>query len=120
MKKFLVATDLSARSDRALQRALMLGHEQQAEVEVLHVVDDDWPRLIVDQHEKSARPTLFDQIAAVPMSREVLREEIEKFKPDMVAIGTHSRSGIAHAMLGSVAVDLLADAPVDVLAVKAW
>lgn len=280
MKKILVATDLSARSDRAVQRALSLAHERHAEVEVLHVVDDDWPRKIVDQMEKSARATLDQQIAAVPQSkevavtttivrgqdyleimkraeevraglivigihrhsmldlfrgttaeriirfsrtpvllvrdaaikpywrvlvgvdmsvhslralqiaaelaptgefqlvhatqvpfkaflgrdiieelvvaeqqafgkmigeeirnlserlgpaaprcvtlvtegkvREVLRDQITTFKPDLLAIGTHGRTGIALAMLGSVAEDLLADAPVDVLAVKQW
>lgn len=52
--------------------------------------------------------------------REVLRDQIARFKPDLVAVGTHGRTGIAHAMLGSVAEDLLADAPTDVLAVKAW
>lgn len=54
------------------------------------------------------------------MVREVLRDQVADFKPDLIAIGTHGRTGIAHAMLGSVAEDLLADAPADVLAVKAW
>ncbi len=62
----------------------------------------------------------FETVVAEGMIRMVLREQVATFKPDLVAIGTHGRTGIAHAILGSVAEDLLADAPVDVLAVKAW
>lgn len=49
----------------------------------------------------------------------VVRDQVDHLKPDLIAIGTHGRTGVAHAILGSVAEDLLADAPVDILAVKA-
>jgi len=51
--------------------------------------------------------------------RRVIRDQVAALKPDLVAVGTHGRSGLAHAIIGSVAEDLLVDAPVDVLAVKA-
>jgi nucleotide-binding universal stress UspA family protein len=51
--------------------------------------------------------------------RRVIREQVADLKPDVVAVGTHGRTGIAHAIIGSIAEDLLADAPVDVVAVKA-
>lgn len=51
--------------------------------------------------------------------RPVIRNQIADSKPDLVILGTHGRTGPAHALLGSVAEDLLSDAPVDVLAVKA-
>ncbi len=50
---------------------------------------------------------------------EVIRDELDRLKPDLLALGTHGRSGLAHAIVGSVAESLLADAPVDVVAVKA-
>jgi nucleotide-binding universal stress UspA family protein len=50
----------------------------------------------------------------------VLRSEAARIKPDLVVIGTHGRVGIAHALLGSVAENLLNHPPCDVLAVKAW
>jgi nucleotide-binding universal stress UspA family protein len=50
----------------------------------------------------------------------VLRSEAARLKPDLLVIGTHGRVGIAHAMLGSVAENLLNHPPCDVLAVKAW
>jgi nucleotide-binding universal stress UspA family protein len=54
------------------------------------------------------------------LAHDFLQAQVKEFKPDLIAIGTHGRSGIADAVLGSVAETLLADAPVDVLAVKAW
>jgi len=52
-------------------------------------------------------------------ARTIIREGLERSRPDLVAVGTHSKSVITSAVLGSVAEDLLADAPLDVLAVKA-
>jgi nucleotide-binding universal stress UspA family protein len=50
----------------------------------------------------------------------VLRAEAARIRPDLLVIGTHGRVGIAHAVLGSVAENLLNRPPCDVLAVKAW
>lgn len=52
--------------------------------------------------------------------RDVLHREIRRLKPDLLVVGTHGRTGVAHAFLGSVAEDLLKSPPCDVLAVKAW
>ncbi len=51
---------------------------------------------------------------------QVIRKEAARVKPDLLALGTHGRTGIARAFLGSVAEDLLGNPPCDVLAVKAW
>ena len=40
MRKFLMATDLSPRSDRALERAVMLAREHDARLTIVHVVDE--------------------------------------------------------------------------------
>lgn len=52
--------------------------------------------------------------------RKVISQEIQRLRPELLVLGTHGRTGVAHAFLGSVAEDLLSDAPCDVLAVKAW
>ena len=44
---------------------------------------------------------------------------VAKLNPDLLAVGTHGRSGLAHAVIGSVAEQLLCDASVDMLAAKA-
>ena len=48
---------------------------------------------------------------------DVIQHEIEVTKPDLVVIGTHARSGVGHAVLGSVAEWVLIESPCDVLAV---
>ena len=52
--------------------------------------------------------------------REVIGRQVSRLNPDLLVIGTHGRTGVAHAFLGSVAEDLLKNPPCDVLVVKAW
>ena len=58
LKKLLVATDLSARSDNAVRRAALLAGELGAALEVLHVVDDTMPEKVVEAYENAARRSL--------------------------------------------------------------
>ncbi|WP_027135423.1 universal stress protein [Geminicoccus roseus] len=51
---------------------------------------------------------------------EVLLHVAGRLPADLLVIGTHGRTGIAHALLGSVAEDLLLQAHCDVLVAKAW
>lgn len=53
-------------------------------------------------------------------ARSVLREEARRMQAELLVLGTHGRTGVAHALLGSVTEDMLAQPPCDVLAVKAW
>lgn len=53
-------------------------------------------------------------------ARSVLREEARRMQAELMVLGTHGRTGVAHALLGSVTEDMLAHPPCDVLAVKAW
>jgi len=43
MQKILLTTDLDARSDRALDRAIMISTALNAELYILHVVEKTWP-----------------------------------------------------------------------------
>jgi nucleotide-binding universal stress UspA family protein len=49
----------------------------------------------------------------------VIKDAIASFQPDLLAMGTHARSGIAVAMIGSLAQDFLVEAPCDVLVARA-
>ena len=51
---------------------------------------------------------------------EVIYDQVRAVRPDLIVMGTHGRTGIARAMLGSVAQEILADPPCDVLAVGGW
>jgi universal stress protein E len=48
---------------------------------------------------------------------DVILRAVDENKPDLLVLGTHARSGIGHAVLGSVAEWVLLEAPCDVLAV---
>lgn len=51
---------------------------------------------------------------------EVLLDQAGRLQADLLVAGTHGRTGVAHALLGSVAEDLLLQAHCDVLVAKAW
>ena len=88
MKKLLVATDLSARSDRALQRALGLAHQLGATLEVVHIVNDTVPASIIEQYEASARTTIEQLLASLPSAADV--------KPEIAIIRGHDYEEILY------------------------
>jgi nucleotide-binding universal stress UspA family protein len=54
MPTFVVATDFSTRSDRALRRATLLARAHCADLLLVHVIDDDQPAAIIDAHRDQA------------------------------------------------------------------
>lgn len=60
---FIVATDLSPRSDRALRRAFRLARDQAARLIVLAVVDDATPLTIAEDQIARIRRSIEDKIA---------------------------------------------------------
>lgn len=50
----------------------------------------------------------------------VLRHWVDIREADLVTLGTHGRTGLSNAVLGSIAETFLNDPPCDVLVVKAW
>jgi nucleotide-binding universal stress UspA family protein len=62
MQRILVATDFSARSDRALRRAVLLARQTVAAITLAHVVDDDQPQSIIGA-ERDAAWQLLDGLA---------------------------------------------------------
>ena len=74
MKKLLMATDLSARSNRALQRALALAHQLGAALEVVHIVSDTVPVSVAEQYEASARASIEQLLASLPLDADVKTE----------------------------------------------
>ena len=48
----------------------------------------------------------------------VVRDELKKNQPDLLAMGTHARSSLGTALVGSLARDLLTEASCDVLVAR--
>jgi nucleotide-binding universal stress UspA family protein len=137
VSRILVATDFSDQSGRALEWARSLADGVGAKLVLLHVIDifslaetgclmagsdplhllreqaqqrmNGLKRLVPDAetfvHEASPRPTIVD--AAVELDCQ------------MIIMGTHGRSGLAHLLLGSVAEYVVRNSKVPVLTVRA-
>jgi nucleotide-binding universal stress UspA family protein len=63
--QILAATDFSTRSHRALRRAGLLAQARGAELAIVHVVDDDDPKDLVDIESREAERILGEQIGAI-------------------------------------------------------
>jgi len=117
MRKILVATDLSARSDRAIRRATILAKKFGASVHLLHVVDDDRPGRIVGPEHDAASAILDEQArslrdldgvectARVVLGR--LADEIvsstQQIAADLVIVGSHRHRALQDVFIGTTA-----------------
>ncbi len=80
------------------------------------LVIERWVQEISEPHGKAS--PRFDTILRKGSVAETIRSDAVTLQADLLAIGTHGRTGIARAFLGSVAEDLLAISPCDVLVVR--
>lgn len=80
LKRLLATTDFSQRSERALKRAASLCRAFSAELQILHVVDDDQPAGVVEQETRQAE-------AILKSMAEALREESGREPVTMVRCG---------------------------------
>ncbi|HBG51207.1 universal stress protein [Candidatus Macondimonas diazotrophica] len=115
--KLMVATDFSERSDRALRRATLIAREVEAELSLIHVVDEDQPRRIVEAERNNALAILHEQVSTLRemdgvscTSRVVIgtvfggivqatREE----SPAVLIIGPHRRQELRDLFMGTTA-----------------
>ena len=117
MKRIMLATDFSERSDRALRRAVLLAREHNAVLDLIHVVDDDRPRRIVE-HESSDGRMLLHELSRSLQADEGLRCETaillgdpfdgivratRERHPDLLVIGPHRRQILRDAFIGTTA-----------------
>lgn len=58
VKTIMMATDLSERSDRDLRRATLLAWQYGAGIALVHAVDDDQPRRIVEAEREEGKKFL--------------------------------------------------------------
>ncbi len=104
-------------------KGFLYGHDtrrqvsKQHEAEFEQMIEEEMATFLAGLETKAPKLERVMQMGAV---QEVVDRQIGRLKPDLLVIGTHGRTGVAHAFLGSVAEDLLREPPCDVLAVKAW
>lgn len=137
--KILLATDFSDCAALAQDYALLLASAWKAELAILHVLefqpgmDPELPvnRVYLEQLRKDADAQLSQlraqltrrglrgesrHVTGIPSLR--IAEEAAEAGADLVVLGTHGRSGLAHVLLGSTAERVVASAPCPVLTVR--
>ncbi len=137
----LVPTDLSAYADYALDYAIELAQTLQARLTVLYVfhvsslaLGEAPPAVLANTLE--AMETHAQQGTQLALARvqqaglqgdsaivegipfQVIIETAESREIDLIVMGTHGRTGLAHALLGSVAEKVVRLAPCPVLVTR--
>ena len=141
LKSILVPSDFSECSDEALRYALELARRFDAELHLLHVVQDPitqpWAAEgfsvplfeIVDEWQKQAMARLKAAVPEADRARvtvvsvvatpyaEIL-DYANAHRIDLIVMGTHGRGGVTHMLLGSIAERVVRRAPCPVLTVR--
>lgn len=138
-ERILVPTDGSDASRSALEEAITLARDQDAELHVLHVVDltaiepmHGGGEAVIESIEEAGERTVEEAVARAEEAglpsvegttvTGVIHEEIvayvEDHGMDLVVIGTHGRTGLDRILLGSVAEKVVRLSPVPVLTVR--
>lgn len=144
LKRILVPTDFSETSDAALAYGRALARTFGASVDVVHVAENIFTRAFAGEGyvaivpelqadlERSARDRLdqllidndepkLDTKGVVLTSNATALEIVTYAKSrgiDLIVMGTHGRSGVAHVFMGSVAERVVRTAPCPVLTVR--
>lgn len=92
MFNILMATDLSARSDRAMERAIMIARRLDAKVTILHVIDEDLPAHVADVLEKTAREIINEYVASIEGAKAFVKRIIIDFGKDWKEILHHAKT----------------------------
>jgi nucleotide-binding universal stress UspA family protein len=135
VRNILVPTDFSETSDAALTYAINMAQGFGAQLYLLHVPaktgEDLEANFPVGQFETAVRERLDSVLSREEITRlrpeYVLRigrpaDEIVRYADaqnvDLIIMGTHGRSGVAHMLMGSVAEHVVRMAPCPVLLVR--
>jgi len=128
----LVGSDLSERSDRAVDRAVDLAKRFSAQLTVLHVVDEDIPSSIADHQKIAATKHLAELVGSVAATggprispvvefgkdwTEILRQS-EILQADLIVLGIHRESRLAGLFRGTTVERVVRNSAVPVLTVR--
>jgi nucleotide-binding universal stress UspA family protein len=143
IRKILYATDYSKASDRALEEAINLAKQNEAELLVVHVLEPipyaageefggaELYLKLEDATKRESQTTMDKLIRRLQRSkvkakslllRGSAHDQIVKAakskKVDMIVIGTHGRTGLSKLFMGSVAAKVVSTATCPVVTVR--
>ena len=115
MKKILCATDFSLRSELAVDRAAALARQFGADLLVLHAVDDDQPRPMIDHRCDEARAALVARVVGIRERGEIhasievrvgnaftaILEAARAANAELIVMGAHRRRLLRDILAGT-------------------
>jgi nucleotide-binding universal stress UspA family protein len=130
--KILAATDFSTRSSRALRQAGLLAEPGQAQLTIVHVVDDDQPEELVRMEKREAERVLGEQIDAMPELRGVAARPMvitgdpfdgilraaADIEADLIVMGSHRKQLLLDIFVGTTIERVVRKGPFPVLMVN--
>lgn len=142
VRKILVTTDLSKESYSAIEYAAWIASKEKATITLLYCVDNlpSVPYHTVDLTFDKFREELLQQeqkrlnkysaplvkkfkrkmkvVLVVGNASQTIISYAKEHKFDMIVMNTHGRTGIQHAVLGSIAEKVVRHAPCPVLTIR--
>jgi nucleotide-binding universal stress UspA family protein len=130
--QILGTTDFSTRSQRALRRAGILARDHDAELTLVHIVDDDQPTDLVEIETREAERILSEQISAMPELRGVrcraavmagdpfdgILRAADLMKADLLVMGAHRKQFLRDIFVGTTIERVIRTGPYPVLMVN--
>jgi len=144
-KRILAPVDGSHTSTLGLEEAVQLAKDHHAKLRIVHVVDESVlmlnietldllgnlsdgfvaggkqilknARALADRHGVKAEAVMFENLTG--RVADFILKEAQKWRADIIVMGTHGRRGINHALLGSDAETVVKSSTVPVLLVRA-
>jgi len=140
--KILIAIDFSESSDYAFQYALTLARQFQAELTVMHVINEPVdlrgfyvPHISFEQLEKEIEEgaekmmetfclakmgdfTRYTTVVAAGIPYDEILRKAEEGGISLIVLGTHGRKGIDHLIFGSTAERVVRSAVCPVLTIR--
>ena len=143
-KRILVPVDGTATSKRGLDEAIKLTTALEAKLKIVHIIDDsalalnpetgmaaaplvadfaEGGKQILDAARAQASSAGVDAEFALHENftgrvADLIADEAKKWQADLIVMGTHGRSGMKHALLGSSAEAVVHASNVPVLLVR--
>lgn len=143
-QRILVPIDGSATSDRALDEAIKFAQQQNAQVKVIHVLEDIWyfdnedylnyaeliqsmrgigEKILAAQAQKKLQQAgVTAEIKLLETQGEriasVIATEAKNNLADLIIIGTHGRSGFSRMLMGSIAEGVVRTAHIPILLIR--
>ncbi|MBV1691356.1 universal stress protein [Novosphingobium sp. G106] len=129
MRKILVATDFSPRSDRALRRGVLLAHQVDAEIVMIHALDDDLPSSIISTQRNAAETLLSEtassirQIDGIACSYalafgdpfKALLDAASEMQPELIVMGPHRRNLLKDVFVGTTAERIIRECGIPII-----